>query len=59
MNARKIFALLTLSVLLSLCLTAAVWGAMSDKEFCELCKEGTAKEIRGELLKGANPNAKT
>ena len=41
-----------------LCLTASSWGAMSDEDFVELCKNGTVQEIRSELLKGANPNAK-
>lgn len=57
MGTKKLCAFLTVSLLLSLCLTAA-WATMSDKDFLNLCMRGTVQEISDELTKGANPNAK-
>ena len=57
MKSKKFFALLTLFALLSLCLTAAAWAAMSDEDFVHLCERGSAQKIRAALKKGANPNA--
>ena len=57
MKSKKFFALLTLFVLLSLCLTAGAWAAMSDEDFVHLCERGSAQKIRAALKKGANPNA--
>ena len=31
---------------------------MSDDDFIKLCKDGSAQQIRTELMNGANPNAK-
>ena len=38
--------------------SVAVQGAMSDDAFIELCKKGTAREVREALASGANINSK-
>ena len=58
MKSKNFFALLTLSALLTLCLTAAAGAAMSDEDFTVLCYQGSAEKVQAALLKGANPNAK-
>ena len=58
MRTGKGFAFWLLSMFMTFCLTAAAWAAMSDEDFVQLCEEGTVKEIRAELQKEANPNAK-
>ena len=57
MKSKKFFAFMTLSALLTLCLTAAAWAAMSDEDFVHLCEGGSAQEIRAALQEGANPDA--
>ena len=57
MKSKKFFAFMTLSALLTLCLTAEAWAAMSDEDFVHLCERGSAQKIRAALKKGANPNA--
>ena len=42
MKSKKFFAFLTLSALLTLCLTASAWAAMSDEDFVQLCDGGSA-----------------
>ena len=59
MRTKKFFALWTLSALLALCLTAAAGAAMSDGDFIELCKSGTAQQVADAIKVGADVNAKT
>ena len=60
MRRKKFFALLALSALLTLCLTAAAGAAMMDAaRFVDLCGKGTVQEIRAALLRGANPNTRS
>ena len=49
-----------LLVVMALLLAAALpaLGAMNDWAFVKLCEKGSAQQIRAELMKGANPNAK-
>ena len=57
MSPKKI-AVITAVLLWALYLPFAACGAMSDKDFVELCEKGTAQQVQDALKEGANVNAR-